>query len=267
VELLIGASGFSYDDWKGTFYPRGIKQSEMLRFYARHFPAVEINSSYYGIPKPASTGRWTEQVPHGFEFVVKAHKDMTHSDRFVPNAFEDFRRAMRPLVREKMLGCVLAQFPWAFKPTPENKRYLKLVRDELPDAPLVVEFRNSGWAADETFELLRSLGIGFCCVDEPRFKALMKPVCFATSEIGYVRFHGRNYKKWFHHKEAKERYDYLYTRKELAEWVPKIETLAEETEKTYVFFNNHFKSHSTLNAKELAEMMGQTLPLAAAAAA
>lgn len=259
MRILIGTSGFSYPDWSGQFYPRGLKRDRRLAYYATQFPAVEINASYYGIPAASTTERWASQVPPGFEFVVKAHRDMTHGESFEPDTFAEFRAAMAPLCRMGMLGAVLAQFPYRFRRTAANERYLATIREELPLVPVVVEFRNREWAAPEIFELLRSLGLGYCCVDEPRFRNLMPPVAEATAEVGYVRFHGRNAGKWWR-GSAEERYDYRYTREELREWVPKIAALAAETEKTYVFFNNHFEANAGLNARDLMDLVQRELP-------
>jgi uncharacterized protein YecE (DUF72 family) len=261
VSILIGTSGFSYDDWKGFFYPPNLKRGEMLTYYARHFRTVEINSSYYRIPSPSTMQQMTRKVPEGFEFAVKAHGDMTHSDRFKPEAFAQFREALQPLQEAGMLGCVLAQFPWSFKPSAENERFLRTFQKELQDVATIVEFRNSAWARDETYELLRSLELGFCCVDEPRLKGLMPPIVTHTSPVGYVRFHGRNAKKWWHHDQAFERYNYLYSGEELQEWVPKVEELAAETEKTYLFFNNHYEGKAGHNARQLAQLLELPLPM------
>ena len=263
MSILIGTSGFSYDDWRGHFYPASLKRADMLEFYARRFPAVEINSTYYGIPRPTTTLQMTRKVPEGFEFVMKAHADMTHGKRSQPEVFKEFRDALQPLRDAGMLGCVLAQFPWSFRRTPEHERYLETLRDELPDVRVVVEFRNSEWIDDATFDHLRSLGLGFCCVDEPRLKGLVPPVTAATSPVGYVRFHGRNFQKWWHHEKPHERYDYLYSGPELREWVPKIEQLADQTEQTYVFFNNHYEGKAGFNAAQLADMLNLPLPMPA----
>src|SRR5947209_15871083 len=145
---------------------------------------------------------------------------MMHAEEPQPEVFAAFRAALEPLQESGCLGCVLGQFPWSFRNTPENRDALRRFREELDAIPGVVEFRNSGWAQEETFVLLRELGLGYCCVDEPGLKGLMPRVAVATSPIGYVRFHGRNAAKWWHHEHAFERYDYLYTEDELAEWVP-----------------------------------------------
>jgi len=262
MEILIGTSGFSYEDWRGYFYPADLPKREMLAYYAEHFPTVEVNATYYSMPGPATFAQMARKVPSGFQFVVKANKEMTHAEEFLPEPFVAFRAAMEPLVERGMLGCVLAQFPWSFKATPPNRTVLEQFRAALPDLPVVVEFRNSGWVSEETFALLRGLEMGFCCVDEPRLKGLMPPVVRATSPIGYVRFHGRNAAKWWQHEQAYERYDYLYSEDELAEWVPRIEELAGETERTYLFFNNHYEGKAGQNAQMLARLLNLTLPLA-----
>ena len=264
MEILIGTSGFSYEDWRGFFYPEDLPKREMLAYYAEHFPTVEVNATYYSMPSPATFAQMARKVPSGFQFVVKANKEMTHAEEFLPEPFAAFRAAMEPLVERGMLGCVLGQFPWSFKATPPNREALKQFRAALPDLPVVIEFRNSGWVSEETFTLLRDLEVGFCCVDEPRLKGLMPPVVKATSPIGYVRFHGRNAAKWWQHEQAYERYDYLYTEDELSEWVPKIQDLAEETERTYLFFNNHYEGKAGQNAQMLARLLNLTLPLASA---
>jgi uncharacterized protein YecE (DUF72 family) len=260
MKILIGTSGFSYDDWRGYFYPADLKREEMLSFYARYFPVVEINATYYRLPTPTTMLQMARKVPEGFRFVVKANQEMTHADRFQPEAFAQFREALEPLREAGMLGCVLAQFPWSFRRTPENERFLGIVRRELPGTPVVVEFRNAEWVAEETFARLRGEGLGFCAVDEPPLKGLVPPVVEATSPIGYVRFHGRNREKWWRHEHAYERYDYLYSEEELREWTPRIAQLAAETEETYVFFNNHYIGKAGQNARQMADLLNQPHP-------
>lgn len=259
MRVLLGTSGYSYRDWLGPFYPSGLKPGEMLTYYAGQFPAVEINTSYYGIPTPRATAKWAAQVPLGFEFVVKAHRDMTHAEAFQPEAFQQFREAVEPLRNARMLGAVLAQFPWKFGPTPQNEQYLETLRAELADVPVVVEFRHADWAVARTFDLLRDLELAYCCVDEPRFKTLMPPIATTTSKLAYVRFHGRNEEQWWK-GDATQRYSYRYTESELAEWTPKLEQLADTAEKAYVFFNNHNVGNAGQNAKQLALLIEQTLP-------
>lgn len=256
----LGTSGFSYEDWVGRFYPEGTDKKDMLRYYASCFNAVEINSSYYNIPGAASFAAMDRKTPAGFRFVVKAHKDMTHTERADHEAFKRFVGSIQPLRESGKFGCMLAQFPWSFRATQANAAKLREFKDRAGELPTVIEFRNADWVNQETFDLLKELGLGYCCVDEPGLKGLMPRVAAATSHIGYVRFHGRNAKQWWKHEEAYERYNYLYSEEELAEWAPKIKDVQERTRDTYLFFNNHYQGKSAQNARMLARMLGFTLP-------
>ncbi|MEM4724630.1 MAG: DUF72 domain-containing protein, partial [Candidatus Hadarchaeum sp.] len=124
-------------------------------------------------------------------------------------------------------------------------------RDAMSGLPVVVEFRNARWLTPETFAFLEENELGFCCVDEPRLKGLIPPIAEATSRIAYVRFHGRNAKKWWRYDEPWERYDYTYSREELEEWVPKIKDLEAKAEKTFLFANNHWRAQAVDTARQL----------------
>ncbi len=262
--VLIGTAGFSYKDWKGPFYPEEIRDQDMLPFYARHFPCVELDFTYYQMPGVRTMEGLARKVPEGFEFCVKANSAMTHeltpgADGAVPEVdagvFRKFSEALAPMTSRGSLGCVLAQFPWSFRKTPGNAAYLERFRDLLPGMRIVVEFRNREWVTPEGFELLRSLGLGFCCVDEPRLRSLVPPVARTTSDIAYVRFHGRNAARWWKHDHAWERYDYLYSQAELEEWVPRIKALDAEVLKTYVVFNNCHAGQAAENARMLQHIL------------
>lgn len=255
--IKVGTSGYSYQDWKGPFYPEHLLASGMLGFYARHFDAVELNSSFYRIPEPRMMEAITRKAGGRVEFAVKAHQDLTHSREGWARALPTFLKALKPLEDAEALGCVLLQFPYSFRNTPENTEHLLRLKEGFASVPLVVEFRHRGWIREETFRLLEECGIGFCCVDEPRLPGLPPPLVKATSRIGYVRFHGRNQARWWEHKEAWERYDYLYTEEELREWVPKIKALAQATEKCFVFFNNHPKGQAVSNARLMMQLLAE----------
>lgn len=260
MTVFIGTAGFSYGDWKGNFYPEGIKPSQMLVEYARRFPVVEINSSFYAIPAAKSIASMADRTPPHFTFTVKANRGMTHETGEDPDVFSKFRHALRPLLDHGKLGCVLAQFPWGFKNNPKNRAYLEVLARNMEGLDTVVEFRNSEWDSDETVELLEELGLGYCCVDEPRMKGLVSPRIAVTSDTGYVRFHGRNYRAWWgREREAWERYDYLYSEEELREWRPKVESIAEKSDRVYVIFNNHYKGQAPTNARMFEEMLRSTL--------
>ena len=258
-EIRIGTSGFSYEDWRGYFYPEEIAKGDMLRHYAQRFQTVEVNSSFYAIPSPATFASMARKTSDKFDFAVKAPKDLTHSEEVDPDIFARFTRAIEPLIESGKLGCILAQYPWGFKNTDAGVDRIRQLRKGFGELPVVVEFRNVGWLGNNTFELLRENRLGFCCVDEPRLKGLIPGIVEATSQIGYVRFHGRNAQKWWQHEQAYERYDYLYSAEELSEWIPKVRKLASETEKTYLFFNNHYQGKAAQNAQQFAGMLGVSI--------
>jgi uncharacterized protein YecE (DUF72 family) len=234
--ILIGTAGFSYRDWRGPFYPPGLPERDWLAYYAREFPTLELNVTFYRIPSARTLAAWIEHTPAGFQFSVKAFRGLTH-ERLAPD-FAAFAAAIRPLTEAGRLASVLAQFPQSFRHTPANEAYLAQLRDGLGDLPVVVEFRHAEWVDDSVFERLRALRLGFACVDEPRLKGLMPPVATATAPVAYVRFHGRNAQQWHHPAEAWQRYDYRYSPAELQEWLPRLRQLEAQSEQTLVYFNN-----------------------------
>jgi uncharacterized protein YecE (DUF72 family) len=251
--IKIGTSGFSYKDWIGPVYPADLPERDWLSFYAREFPTVELNVTFYRVPERRTVLNWVQKTPADFLFAVKAFQDLTHK-REEPQ-FAPFVESLGPLADAGKLACVLAQFPYSFHPTAENRAYLEKLRVGFGDLPAVVEFRHAGWATEATFNQLRGLNFGYCCVDEPRLRGLMPPVAVATGPVAYVRFHGRNAAKWYEHKEAWERYDYSYSAEELREWVPKLRQLDEAAPLTLVYFNNHFSGQAVAGARDLGQML------------
>jgi uncharacterized protein YecE (DUF72 family) len=261
--IKIGTSGFSFPDWKGTIYPEGIRDGDMLRFYEKElgFNVLEVNFTYYTLPSQRSLMAMSQKTSKDFEFVVKSFKGMTHeiwdkeSGSRIDNqeTFKKFKYSLVPLMEEKKLACVLAQFPYGFFPNRENLGYLQWFKGEMSDIPLVFEFRNKIWLKEQTFQFLEKNEIGFCVVDEPKLPQLMPYHPKATSEIGYFRFHGRN-PNWFN-VPIKVRYDYLYSEKELAEFVPGIQDISKKTAKTLIFFNNCYSGSAAKNAAQMAKLL------------
>jgi len=250
--IHIGTSGFHYDDWVGRFYPDGLPKSRWLEYYSAEFESCELNYTFYRMPTASQLARMADRVPEGFRFALKAYQGITHERVDVASLLTRLDEAVRPLVEVGKLGAILLQFPYSFRPEQAaDTDLLAQCREGLPRLPLVAEFRNDGWYRGETFDRLRELSIGFCCVDEPRLRGLMPPVAVATADVAYVRFHGRNAAKWWNHEEAWQRYDYTYTTDELAEWVPKILSLDEQAEHTYVYANNHWQGQATDTARQL----------------
>lgn len=258
--ILVATAGYSYQDWRGTFYPANLPTQEMLGFYAEHFPFVELNTTFYRMPDRSFLDRLAARTRPGFFFVVKAFRGLTHDrqamePQALAGAFAQFRLAVEGLREEGRLGAVLAQFPNAFRNNPRNQDYLVRWRAELPGLPVIIEFRHRSWLSPEIEQLLRREGLAFAAVDEPRLPGLLPPVAWATAAPGYLRFHGRNSAKWWNHRESWERYDYLYSEAELGEWVPALRRLEAEVGTVLVAMNNHYQGSAPRNAFMLKELL------------
>jgi uncharacterized protein YecE (DUF72 family) len=253
--ILLGTSGYSFDDWVGPFYPSGLRKGSFLDYYARRFPTVEVNSTYYRIPHPSVLYQMERKTPEGFVFMVKLNGEMTHKlSRDLP-LYESFHAILGPLIDAGKFGGVLAQFPWSFKDTATNREFLEFLRERFPDAPVFVEFRHDSWMNESMVDLLGRLGLGYVSVDEPRLPGLLPPVAHATTETGYVRFHGRNTKDWWGGND-KLRYDYLYNEEELRGWLDRIRDLESKTAKTFVFFNNCHAGRAIQGARLMERLLG-----------
>jgi uncharacterized protein YecE (DUF72 family) len=261
--IKIGTSGFSFPDWKGTVYPKEIKDRDMLSYYERELglKTLEVNFTYYTLPSPNSFIGMSKKTSHDFEFVVKCFKGMTHeirdkaTKRIIDNrdVFDKFLYSLQPLVLEGKLGCVLAQFPYSFFPNSESFAYLRSFKERLGEIPLVVEFRNIYWLKDSTFSFLKDIGTGYCVVDEPKLPKLMPFTPRATSDVGYFRMHGRN-PNWFN-VPTSVRYDYLYSEEELRGFIQPIREIKALTGKTLIFFNNCHGGSAARNALEFLRML------------
>jgi len=256
--VFIGTSGWSYEDWKDVVYP-ATAQKRALEYMAKYFDALEINVSFYRPLNPHMAASWVRRTagrPH-FQFAAKLHQRFTHqrAEPIERAEVAEWLEGVRPLQEARKLGAVLAQFPWSFKNRPEERDWLKSLRDQFAELPLVVELRHDSWLTDEGLELLKSLGVGFCNIDQPQHAHCIGATDLVLSPVGYVRLHGRNRAKWFEHEEAYERYDYLYTEEELADWLPRIGKIAERADKTFVFANNHYCGQAVVNALQLKAML------------
>ncbi len=263
--LRVGTSGYSFADWKGRAYPSNISNRDMLTYYAHElkFNTVEVNYTYYRQPSARTLGAMLTKVPEDFDFTIKAYREMTHEIldekwhiKDHPEAFQIYREGITPLVETGRLGCVLFQFPTAFFLKPENRDYILTCKERLPDIPLVIEFRHKAWIKEQTFQFLKDNELGYCCVDEPQLPKLVPFVPRITSSIAYFRFHGRN-SNWFN-VPLSERYHYLYSDKELEEFIPEVKSAEVLAEKVYCFFNNCHDGYAAKNALRMKGLLGLT---------
>jgi len=270
--IRIGTSGYSFPDWVGPFYPTGMRSRDFLTHYAQHFDCVEVNATYYRIPPPSTLASMASRTPEGFEFMVKAHRSMTHD--LTDDAATDaaFLACLQRLKDAGKYRGVLAQFPYAFRRDERSKAHLERLRERLLHEPLWVEFRHASWMHPKLPEWLRERAIGYCAVDEPALPGLVPPVVHLTTDVGYVRFHGRNARNWWagspragaaasESPRARtgggqgDRYDHEYSAAELTEWLERIRALATQAKQTYLFFNNCHAGQAARSAKLMEELL------------
>lgn len=256
AEVRVGIS--SWNSLPG-FYPARTRADDKLPWYARHFPIVEVNTSYYR-PVPASTyEKWITLTPDGFLFDVKAFRDLTHADTIPPDStFAQFRDSLEPLRAANRFGCALFQFPPSFGNTQGNRDFLRRVAEQMAPGQVAVEFRNGTWLDDEsapaTLALLSDLGLAYAIADEPQLaRGTVQPLVATTNEnLAYLRLHGRNVRGWQGHGG---RYDYDYSTDELVAFVEIVEQLAGASRHVHVLFNNNEKGAGTRNALVLIGML------------
>jgi uncharacterized protein YecE (DUF72 family) len=277
MAVLIGCSGWSYDDWIDRFYPAslGSKKSEWLAYYAKFFPTVEINSTFYRVPNNDIVKAWIDKGSKigKFEFSVKMPEVVTHesivnasAEKAAAQASSFEKICIEPLANAGLLGSVLIQLSPKFALDSEEslKKLRSLFEVVSQDRfSYATEFRHRTWLNEpgtdlkaDVLDLLREFKITNVIVDGPGFPITRS----LTSNLAYVRFHGRNYDIWF--KEEKEddyrinRYDYLYSDEQLNIWKPKIEQLMENADHVRIYFNNHGRAKAVKNALFMMDIIG-----------
>lgn len=256
AEVRVGIS--SWNSLPG-FYPARTRADDKLPWYARHFPIVEVNTSYYR-PVPVSTyEKWISLTPDGFLFDVKAFRDLTHGETIPPDStFAAFRDSLEPLRVANRFGCALFQFPPSFGNTQANRDFLRRVAAQMVPDRVAVEFRNGTWLDDEnapdTLALLSELGLAYAIADEPQLsRGTVQPLVATTSaQLAYLRLHGRNTRGWQGHSG---RYDYDYSTDELVGFAETVEQLATSAKQVHVMFNNNEQGAGTRNALVLVGML------------
>jgi uncharacterized protein YecE (DUF72 family) len=257
--IRVGPAGWAYKDWNGIVYPKPRPRGfDPLRYLAVYFDAIEINSSYYGPPRPSAARQWVESVAinRAFRFTAKLFHSFTHERKPAPTDERDFKDGIAPLMEAGLFGALLLQFPWSFKDTPENREYLVHLCRRFAEYPLVLEVRHASWNDPQILDFLEDLEIGLCNIDQPLFKRSIRPGAEVTSSVGYVRLHGRNYKNWFSEKaDVRERYDYLYPPDELDPWIDRIRVIDGRARDTYIMSNNHNVGKAATNALQVMSIL------------
>ena len=262
--VRLGTCSFADEGLVKTWYPRGVSTSKArLEYYAGRFDTVEVDSPFYHLPDPAVTGRWAQRTPPAFVFHVKAHASMTgHEPAEQEQAFAEFRASIEPLELSGKLRGLLLQYHPRFVKSAEAKEELARVRELLDPLVPLIEFRHRSWLEEderaETFAFLERHGLAYVSVDAPRTRAsnVVPPLAAATHRVAYVRFHGRNAKTWnIRSEKSWQRFDWMYSAEELAEWVEKLAGLAEQADEVYALFNNNRDDFAPRSAAILRDLL------------
>ena len=283
-EIRVGTSGWNYPSgqgtWNGIFYPaphtrgRGKGKFDELAFYAEHFDTVEVNSSFYRIPTPATAKSWAARTPKNFEFSLKLYQKFTHPEMFEKATgadpwnlgqkdVDEFRAAIDPLATARKLGALLAQFPASFKNEPDSRGYLEWLLERFREYMVAVELRHRSWSDDplETLSMLQTFDAAWAQIDEPKFRfSIRQNLLPNVRTFYYLRLHGRNAKQWWKHEKSEDRYNYLYSAEELEPFAEAADSASRKVKKAYLYANNHFSAKSAANAAILKHQLGQDLP-------
>jgi uncharacterized protein YecE (DUF72 family) len=245
--IRLGTSGYHFLDWVGNFYPGDLPKEKWLEYYAQHFSTLEVNMTYYGLPKLQTVEAWGDRTPDDFQFIVKVHKQTTHERDNEARELEEIISVLRPLRERGKLAGLLAQFPASFHASAQNEHYLTKVAELRDEIALFVEFRHYTWDSDRAVSFLSEQNLGWVAVDLPQIRSMPRPRPAVTTDKAYVRLHGRNSETWYN-PQAGDRYAWDYSERELREWVPRIQALETRAELSYLFFNNCHMGWAVKNA-------------------
>jgi uncharacterized protein YecE (DUF72 family) len=261
--IRAGVAGWDYPDWRGIVYPKKkAKSFDELGYLARYFDTVEINSTFYRPANPKAAASWVKRVEHNpaFKFTAKLWKRFTH-ERAAAWTVKEIglaSGALDVLADAGRLGAVLLQFPWSFKRDEASQEWLRDLLGAFGRFPLVLEVRHASWAGSDVLAELTERAVGVVNVDQPLFSNSIKPAAHATSPVGYVRLHGRNYQDWFRPPASnRQRYNYLYPADELQPWVERIREMAARPgiRELYAVTNNHNLGKAPANAGMIMSML------------
>ncbi len=269
-----------------------------MRYYAGHFDTVEVDSTYYALPAERNAVLWAQRTPEDFQFNIKAFALLTQHpaetralpvplkallsaealrqprlshppERVLELSFEMFRGALAPLRAAGKLGCILFQFPPWFVANAAHEAYIDFCRAHLPQDRLAIEFRHTSWFNDysaRTLDFLADRGLALVCVDAPPGASIVRPPFLATTDIAYVRLHGRNRRAWFQRSEsAAQRFKYLYSETELRDCAAAVRALRSARSAVpgprvaYVIFNNCYADYGVRNAGTLRRLLDTRL--------
>jgi uncharacterized protein YecE (DUF72 family) len=236
----IGCSGWVYPHWRERFYPKDVPQRSWLDYYAEHFDTVEINNTFYRLPKPSAVEGWVGHTPPGFVFAVKVSRYMSHIKRLtmVETGLKRFYEPLEALTKSEKLGPLLWQFPPNFHRSIER---LSGALEALPPGRHAFEFRHESWFTDEVYALLSEHGVALVIGDEA--SRWISTPRVRTADWTYLRFH--------HGSRGRHG---NYSAGEIETWARRISQWRRDTE-VYAYFNNDWEGYAIRNAKRLKELL------------
>jgi uncharacterized protein YecE (DUF72 family) len=288
--ILVGTSSWADPGFVAEWYPQGMPARERLRWYSERFELVEVNSSFYAVPEPATVMRWAEITPDRFTFDYKLHKLLSRHSAELESLPPDLRdgaetnargrvkltpeieaamvdatvEAVAPLEEAGKLGALLLQLTPAFSPRKHELDELAPLIERFAPRPVAVELRNRNWVsdgrADATFAWMSEHGAAFVAVDAPPGEefSIMPPFDAVTrDDLAYVRVHGRNTEGYLKGKTVAERFGWEYSDEELEEIKKRAEAMAEEGVSVHVAFNNNRGRDAPTSARRFRQLLGQ----------
>jgi uncharacterized protein YecE (DUF72 family) len=254
--VFFGIAGWSYPDWEGYVYPRGIK--DKLDYVADYVDVIEINSSFYRPPDVRTVTSWAERTEKKSTlFTAKLHQDITHGGKIEPAMAEAFHKGLDPLAKTGKLKHLLAQFHHRYRDTPETRAYLKRIRETFGDiANIAFELRHNSWQAPATLAYLDSLKATIANLDYPTTQDSFNLTTCTIGEHAYFRLHGRNAQAWFKKNAGRDDvYNHLYNATELEEIQDRVVQIADKSKSVTIIANNHFRGKGLANIVQLKSMM------------
>jgi uncharacterized protein YecE (DUF72 family) len=252
-KVLVGTSGWGYDEWVGPFYPRGLEKDNFLRYYSEIFITNEINTTFYNTPRRWIVENWVKKTPDNFVFSAKIPQTVTHTHKLdIDLCLEDmsyFLGEMNPLIESGKLLSFLIQLPPSFT----KKDHFRNLKEFIENWPgdregekyhLVIEFRHRSWLVEEVFQYLRKNKLTYCAVIEPLLPSRMD---VTNPAFAYIRFHGYGKEIWF---------DYLFKEEEITKFAHSIKDVIPKAEKIGIYFNNHFSGYAVKNSFMMMKELG-----------
>jgi len=245
VDYYIGTMGFSYRDWGGVFYPSGASPKDYLSLYSRVFNAVEIDSTFYGIPRSSSVARWSDQSPEGFKFCLKLPRSITHEAALVDVRDELARFVESASLLGDKLGVILIQFPPSFDES-NWEVFKKFLKNLSGLRTFAVEFRHPSWYSPKTAQLLADHGI---CWAASEYPGVPREVDLTTGMI-FIRLVGVHGRFRAHNREQ------IDITAQLSRWWQWIRLNVETVHTVYVFFNDDYSGYAPGSANKLKRLIG-----------